>query len=216
MWVLGHAVQTDVDACLWELEADGSTHLGCAPLPFPSLTPLGQGHSTHTPPGSAAVGPTQGSAAPALPAQLGSTGAEGWLAAPVPGSEQQLGTSNGALSLGAPTFAARPASAEHEAGSDSNIVDGGGSGSGTPPSSQRAEETCLAEPPAALSPTTTAFVGAAYAARDTEAAEHAAQPCSVLDTSLRDADVETGRCAGGGLAGRGVVLPAAHYALCAA
>lgn len=49
------------------------------------------------------------------------------------------------------------------------------------------------QPAAALSPTTAAFVGAAFAARDTEVAEHAAQPRAVLDTSLKDAAAATSR-----------------------
>ena len=200
-WVLPPCVQTDVDACLWELEAGSSAHLDATPLPFPSLTPLGHGHSTLTLSASAAPGPPS-SAAQAQPLQPGSGGAEGLAALAASAAsptEWQHEGSSAASSLGAPPAAHVPLPDEQEAARFVSST-GDGSGGGTPPS-QQAQQPRRAEPPAALSPTTTAFVGAAYAARDTEAAEHAAQPRAVLDTSLKDADVQTGRCAGGLLAG---------------
>lgn len=164
-------LQTDVDACLAELDAGAAAGARRgSPLPFPALTPAGEGHtaisvcaSGATPHSSsdAAQAPHQQAQQHPPPQPAASHASSGSPAAGV-------GASGGAAPLSEP-------------------------GCSTPPE-QRLPPALAAQPPEALSPDTAAFVSAAFSAREAEAATAAALPRPVLNTNLADAAAETGRC----------------------
>ena len=184
-------LQQDVDACLAELGNGGAAGCATSPLPFPLLgTPGGMGHA-----GSALPSPGPAAARqvpPPLPQQQQQQqqGLQEQLPQCQQEQAQQLFRPQGqqqgqgqASDLHPP--AEQPASPREDSGGRGSSV-GSGAGGAMPPAQPAAR-------PAVLSPSTAAFIGAAFSARETEAAEHAAQPRAVLNTSLKDATVETGR-----------------------
>ena len=170
------SLQTDVDACLWELgqvespPAAGGGDISCScvpsPIPFPALGPHEglQQHTTHTfPSGGAARADSE----PGVPASLSSSTTQGC----------RHNDTLEPIALGTPLAKTLAGPSEPE-----------------PPASSSPQLSPLPfHTGATLSPSTAAFVRAACTARETEAAEHAAQPRAVLDTSLKDASLETER-----------------------
>lgn len=187
--------QVDVDACLYELERGSSTRLG-PPLPFPPLaTPSGDGHTATTLYAYAQVDATSGSSLEHQRQQQllekqqpqgGSTAA-----ADLHGTPAALLSREGGRPGRGMLLAQQQQQQQVEVGKSG--------GSDTPPTQH------LPPAPAGMSPTTAAFVDAAFTSRDTEAAAFAGQPRAVLNTSLKDAACEAGRWAGH--------LPALHCGL---
>lgn len=168
-------LQQDVDACLAELGSGGAAGCG-SPLPFPPLgTPGSERHSTTTlracSAGASEHEPQQ--QAHHVQAQ------QGWQ---LPDAQQRW--EQGTL----PRQPQQRPDSSSSPGAATGSLAGSQGGDDTPPA-QRLQPAL----PPALSPDTAAFVGAAFSARNTEAAEHAAQPCAILNTSLRDASLETSR-----------------------
>lgn len=166
-----------MDACLYELQSGGGARRA-TPVPFPMLsTPGSDGHTVTT-----------------LHATTQAAATAGAEPQPQPQQQPQLATPAGllgaALQQGQQASEASSISAAQQQQQQQRIQEGEAS-SGTPP----AQRLPLPAAGRGLSPATMAFVGAAFTARDTEVAEHAAAPRAVLNTSLRDADCEAGRWA---------------------
>lgn len=187
-------LQQDVDACLAELGNGGAAGCATSPLPFPPLgTPGGMGHAgsaLHSPGAAAArqvpppLPPLQQQQQQGLQEQLPQGQQEQAQQLFLPQGQQQ--GQGQASDLHPP--ADQPASLREDSGGRGSSVSSGAGGAMPP-----AQPLPPAAQSAVLSPSTAAFIGAAFSARETEAAEHAAQPRAVLNTSLKDATVEAGR-----------------------
>ncbi|KAL4425947.1 hypothetical protein ABPG75_009963 [Micractinium tetrahymenae] len=185
-------LSTDVDACLHELDMGAGSDCRPTPVPFPQLTPL---HTTHTYVAGAAQQQAESTGSLLSSGRQG--GALGQLGAAAEGAgfppaEPQPSAHTSMPSTSGPTPAPVGDAMQSALGAASSASR---SRSSTPAAEATPPARSPAVPAAALSPTTARFVGAAFTARDAEAAEQAAQPRAVLDTSLKDAAAETSRMA---------------------
>lgn len=178
-------LQQDVDACLAELGGGSAAGRATSPLPFPSLGTPGGMAQAGTERQSSRMGARMGSAPPQDQRQQAGRSHE------QPTDDQQHRVQQQGLGQAPdlPTTQEQPVQ-QGDLANPSDIPPSSLAGSVTPPAQRLAPTASL---PTVLSPGTAAFVGAAFSARETEAAEHAAQPRAVLNTSLKDATVEAGR-----------------------